>query len=347
MDIGNTNIVELLTPKMEELLSSMSERNLAPLWDIYEKVVTREPRGMEPSHLWEWETLVPALKLAGESVTGKFAERRVLLLAHPFFADRIATTHNLLSGVQCVLPGEKTTPHRHSATDVRFVLEGNAAETTVDGKVCPLNRGDLILTPGWTWHGHTNQSNERVVWMDTLDMPLVGKLGASFHDPGPVQHLPHSAVTLADESYAHGGLVPVTDHSPVAHSPRVRWPIAEVLDTLQWTSENVDGSRTVRYTDPVSGGAITPTLDVYALELHARQPTHNYRNTGSTVCVVIDGEGETRVGDQVHTWTEKDIFTLPNWTWRSHQAHSKTAHLLQITDRELFRRAGLYREQLE
>jgi gentisate 1,2-dioxygenase len=230
---------------------------------------------------------------------------------------------------------------------VRFVLEGNGAETTVDGKVCPLNRGDLILTPGLTWHAHSNQSDKRVVWVDMLDLPLIGKLGASFYDPGPAQNLPHSAVTLADESYARGGLLPVTDHSPVNHSPRVRWSIAEVLDVLQRTPENLDGSRIVRYTDPVSGGAITPTLDVYAVELHSTRSTQNYRNVGSTVCVVIDGEGETRVGDQIHNWKEKDIFTLPNWTWRSHRAYSRTAHLLHVTDREFFRRAGLYREQFE
>ncbi len=332
-------------PKQDELLAMMRPRHLAPLWDIYERVVRPEPSGAEQSQHWAWQTLQPVLELAGTSVSGQYAEHRVLLLAHPEITNRIATTDNLLTGVQCVMPGERTTAHHHTAADIRFVLEGAGGETTVEGKACPLRKGDLVLTPSWTWHGHTNNSDVPVIWVDTLDIPIVGKLGASFHEPGPPERLPESAVTLPDQAYRRGGLAPVSGHAAVNHSARVHWPLSEVLDVIEHTPAEADGCRRVRYTDPASGGAITPTLDVYALGLAANQATRQFRCTGTAVCIVIDGSGTSTVGDQKIKWMQNDIFTLPNWTWQSHIAQSKSAHLLLITDRELYRRAGLLREQ--
>lgn len=339
----------------DDFLATVREQRLAPLWDIYDRVVSPEPRGTEVAELWRWSAMEPVVGRAATAVSGRFAEHRVLLLAHPAFADRVATTPNLLAGVQCVMPGERTSPHHHTAADVRFVLEGSGAVTTVDGKVCPLRRGDLVLTPGWTWHAHANDTAERVVWVDTLDLPLLGKLGASFYEPGPPPGLPpdrptglpRSAVTLADEVYGRGGLVPLTDHARVNHSPRVRWPLEEVIEVLEQMPAAADGSRTLRYSDPVSGGAVTPTLDVHVLQLDADQPTRAFRCTGTAICVVIEGAGSSRIGATELHWERNDIFTLPNWTWRTHTARGDIARLLLITDRELYRRVGLLREQSE
>ena len=334
-------------PPPDDVLATVREQRLAPLWEIYERVVSPEPRGTEAAELWRWSAVQRVVERAATTVSGRFAEHRVLLLAHPAFADRVATTPNLLAGVQCVMPGERTSPHHHTAADVRFVLEGSGAQTTVDGKVCPLRRGDLVLTPGWTWHAHANDTAERVVWVDTLDLPLLGKLGASFYEPGPPPILPGSAVTLADESYARGGLVPLTDHVRGKHSPRVRWPLEEVIEVLEQMPAAVDGSRMLRYSDPVSGGAVTPTLDVHVLQLAADQPTRAFRCTGTAICVVIEGAGMSRIGATELHWERNDIFTLPNWTWRTHTASGGIARLLLITDRELYRRVGLLREHSE
>ncbi len=329
----------------EDLQAMMDEHQLAPLWAIYERMVRPEPVGAEPGHLWRWTDLEPVLELAGRSVGGRYAEHRVLLLAHPAFTERISTTRNLLAGVQCVMPGEKTVPHHHVAADVRFVLEGEGGETTVDGKACPLNAGDLVLTPNWTWHGHSNASDRPVVWVDMLDLPLVGGLGAFFQETGPPERLPRSAVTLPDESYRRGGLTPMGDYTPVDHSPRVHWPMREVVDALQHAPRDADGSRRVRYTDPVRGGAVTPTLDVYALELPPGQSTRPLRRTGTALCIVIEGNGRSTIGDVELAWSRNDIFTVPNWTWHAHVADDRTARLLVVTDREIYRRTGWLREQ--
>ena len=36
--------------------------------------------------------------------------------------------------------------------------------------------------------------------------------------------------------------------------------------------------------------------------------------------VVIEGEGESRIGDKTFNWKQHDVFTLPRWQWTEHTA---------------------------
>jgi len=50
----------------------------------------------------------------------------------------------------------------------------------IDGDRVPMEPGDLILTTGWSWHGHVHPGGgEPVVWMDGLDVPFVLGLRAA------------------------------------------------------------------------------------------------------------------------------------------------------------------------
>jgi gentisate 1,2-dioxygenase len=48
-----------------------------------------------------------------------------------------------------------------------------------------MGRGDLVLTPPWTWHDHGNESDEPMIWLDGLDLPLVAEVEATFVAPFP------------------------------------------------------------------------------------------------------------------------------------------------------------------
>ena len=52
--------------------------------------------------------------------------------------------------------------------------------TVVDGETVPMLPGDLVLTPNWCWHDHANDSQTPMIWLDSLDSPLVGMLEAGF-----------------------------------------------------------------------------------------------------------------------------------------------------------------------
>jgi gentisate 1,2-dioxygenase len=107
-----------------------------------------------------------------------------------------------------------------------------------------------------------------------------------------------------------------------------------------------DGTRRLRYTNPLDGGPVMPTLDASLWQLTREQESNPYRTTANAVCVVLDGEGKSTVGGVVQRWGRRDIFTLPHWSWIAHRAASEPARLLIISDCEVLRRLGLLREEV-
>lgn len=112
------------------------------------------PPDIEP-FLWRWSEVQPLVLKSGEVVTpDRDVERRTMRLATPGLQR--GTTHTLVAALQLLLPGECAPSHRHTPTAIRWILTGEGAYTTVEGDKCVMEPGDLILTPSWTWHDHTN-----------------------------------------------------------------------------------------------------------------------------------------------------------------------------------------------
>ena len=88
---------------------------------------------------------------------------------------------------------------------LRFVIEGNGASTVVDGKDCPMEEGDLVITPGWTWHEHVHRGNAPIIWLDALDAPLHRYLGTDKFEPGPAHDMPNAP---DDSAFAVPNIVP-------------------------------------------------------------------------------------------------------------------------------------------
>jgi gentisate 1,2-dioxygenase len=268
----------------------------------------------------------------------------VLLLKHPAYDMRGGTTSNLSAGLQILEPGERAQAHRHSLSAIRFIMAGSGAVTVVDGKRCPMEVGDLVLTPSWTWHEHENTSDRRAVWFDGLDAPFARHLDAVFFEQGPAREPPDDMARMPDEVLAAGGSLPQRALPKGGFSPQFRYPWKNALQSLQQMPEAADGSKLLRYTNPVTGDAVIPTLDCYLQELAAGRPTTPMRTTSNAMCVVAEGEGRTRVGEDVIEWKRGDIFTLPHWKWISHEADA-LSRLFLMTDRELLARVGYLREE--
>ena len=69
-------------------------------------------------------------------------------------------------------PKETAPEHRHSQNAFRFVVEGEGVWTVVDGDPVRMSRGDFLLTPGWRFHGHHNETDQPMAWLDGLDIPF-------------------------------------------------------------------------------------------------------------------------------------------------------------------------------
>ncbi len=319
---------------------AMGEASVYALWE-------REARRNEPeqaAHVWRWETLDPLLDQAAKAATTEEAERRVLCLSNPAFLNspRDGAAINLSVNLQLILPGETARPHRHSMNALRFVLESDGAVTIVDGKECWMKRGDMILTPGWTWHEHAHHGKTRAVWVDALDVPLHGYLETGAFEPGPAHDVP---VLPSDAAYAAAGLSPVGGPG-TPYSPLFRYAWDAAVEALAAMPDGADGSRRLRYINPVTGGPAMVSLDCYLVKLAKGRPTTERRSSANAVCVVAEGEGTTKVGGDTLAWKRNDIFCLPHNNWVSHTAAADDTVIFEITDRDILARLGVLRDEV-
>jgi gentisate 1,2-dioxygenase len=323
---------------MTDLQDKFAAANVVAMWEQE----LRPNRPSSTAHIWRWRDIDPLIGEAASAVNMDDAERRVLILRNPELTDsRAGAVPNLSVNMQVLMPGEKARPHRHSMHALRFVLEGTGAVTIVEGKTCPMLPGDLVLTPGWTWHEHANTGTERSVWVDSLDVPVHGWLDNRVFEPGPT----HGMVEVpADEVFA-AGLSPEKPAAGWAYSPMFRYPWEGAVKALEAMKPAADGARRLRYTNPATGGAVLSTIDCYVLGLAKGAETAAYRTNSNAACVVVEGEGQSRIGDELVTWGPKDVFTLPHGQWITHKASSAGAKMFQITDRELFRRLDFLRDE--
>jgi len=66
-----------------------------------------------------------------------------------------------------------------------------------------MAEGDLVLTPGWTWHEHMHRGTRPIIWLDGLNSPLHRYLGTAAFEPGPAHEIP---ATIPDTAF----VVPVS-----------------------------------------------------------------------------------------------------------------------------------------
>jgi gentisate 1,2-dioxygenase len=326
------------------LVDALAAAHVQPLWDRYRDLVPVEPRAKDPAMHWAWSAMQPLIERSVHEITPEQAERRVLMLVNPAFGGEVTTTTNLFGGLQVLEPGESARAHRHTLAALRFVMDGYGGSTIVNGKRCPMHEGDLILTPAWCWHEHVNDGHRRVVWFDGLDLPLARHLDAAFFEAGEPGETPKDMGALPDEALNWSGLLPA-NHSAPQYSPLFRYAWMDAHSALAALPPAADGSRMLRYVSPATGRAVLPTLDCYLLGLEAQAATRAQRSMHNAICVAVEGEGVSQVGDRRIEWGRHDVFTVPHWNWVSHKAGKGGATLFMMTDRELIRRMGYLREE--
>lgn len=325
-----------------DLRETWRAANVSPLW---ESTLAHGGRpAKDRPHLWPWRTMqdlvARALALRGMDVT----ERRVLSLVDPEPRNpgTPATVVNLNAGLQILAPGESARPHRHSMNAIRFVLDGSGATTLVDGKPAPMAEGDLVLTPGWTWHEHVHEGARPVVWLDVLDAQLHRHLGTDKFEPGPAHDVPE---VPPDAAFASAGVVP-EGALPATFSPVFRYPWRDAASAVARAPLGPDGARRVRYVNPLTGGAVMSLLDCYLVQVEAGTSTLPFRTSAHAVVAVMEGTGTTTIGDETLTWEPKDVFSLTADDWIVHRAGDIPAKLFVCSDREVLRRLDLLTEEV-
>src|SRR5665213_123873 len=158
----------------------IAKKDMAPLWKVMKSVVTKEPVTRVAPHVWHFDDVKTLVMESGGLITAEEAERRVLILENPALHGESRVTNTLFAGIQMIMPGEVAPAHRHAASAIRFVLDGEGAYTAVEGEKSFMAPGDFVITANWAPHDHGNPSKKPMLWLDVLDVPTVNFYEASF-----------------------------------------------------------------------------------------------------------------------------------------------------------------------
>lgn len=343
-----TNAQTTPNAERQDFYQRLTPHQMAPLWESLHALVPRQPNTPVRAYKWDYDNDVrPYLMESGSLITAREAERRVLMLMNPGLGGKAAITQSLYAGLQLILPGEVAPAHRHTQSALRFIVEGRDAYTAVAGEKTLMRPGDLVITPKWTWHDHGNDSDKPMVWLDALDIPLVAFFDTGFAEPAAAERQDVS-IPLGDSNarYANN-LLPVDWTPPNQNSPIFNYPYARTRESLGVLAGNggIDPHHgfKMRYVNPATGGHVTPTIAAFIQLLPAGFKGAPYRSTDGTVYSVVEGEGETRIGDELIRWKPRDVFVVPSWAEHSHHADSE-AVLFSFSDRCVQEKLGLWRE---
>ena len=327
-----------------------------------------EPRQTAIPHVWAWDDYYPLLLRAANVVDPDEAFRRSFMFSNPGLHPKPFMTPTLDGACSLYNPRETAPVHRHTPSASRFGLEGVGGFSTVQGEKCTLGRGDLVLTPNGTWHDFGNESDEQIVFIDVVNDPLCLALGGTFYelgyseiDPGsnsdePVTKRLQSIREPHDYSqnlYASGGMVPKFAPQVRARdrdaSPMFVYRYDETRATLEglrdYDASPYDGV-IMEYINPINGEPAMPTMSFHMQLVRDGERTRSHRHTSSTVYCVVEGTGETEVGDSTLAWCRNDVFVVPGWAWHAHNVDAgEDAVLYSVSDEATLRKLGLYREQ--
>jgi gentisate 1,2-dioxygenase len=324
----------------------LADLSTLPFWQLPD---ITEPTGPERGHVWSWQDVYPELARSREILDEAAAtsQRRALILRNPGLAPpATGATHTIAAAYQMLFPGESAPVHAHSMSALRFGIAGHGARMIIDGDRVPMEPGDLILTPGWSWHGHVHPGgDDPVVWMDGLDVPFVLGLRAGFFrdDPHEADPLPTREVTGATVSPA---TLRPSDEPAGRHSPVRRYPWQEAYPALQRLMARTPHlPARLEYRNPVTGGPALATLGCMLEGLPAGARSRPCRETASSVVFVARGTGTLVCGGQAFELLPNDVAAIPAWTWHQLTADRHDLVLFRVTDRPVHDAFGLYRAE--
>lgn len=296
---------------MEELLGLLGRAGIENGWAKREPSMYAIPKNkFAPAH-WTYDVAHAALDAAGRFVNTELAERRNLILNNPIPGNHYPTVTTLVSAYQMVKAGEVARSHRHTSNALRLVLQSKPGMyTIVDGKKIPMVENDVLLTPNWSWHAHSNETNASAYWLDFLDVPLTHLLGPMFFEH-------------------HEDLIEKSDIVD-AHSP-CRFPFEETVARLNAAAEVSPGRREIQLGEPAMR-----TIALHVVRLDAGASFSVEPSTLSCIYAGMVGGGEACFADVSFSWKRGDVIAAPSGRGYTFTAREQS-YLLRVSDEPLMK----------
>ncbi len=307
------------TLTLDALYKSAADLNLTPGWVPRKKpILWDEPRPEFHAAHWAYQEAKASLDVAGRLIDVTLAERRNLVMRNPAPGTNFETARTLVCAYQMILPGEFAPAHRHSSHAQRVIIEGQGSYSVVNGEKTPMETGDVVLTPGWCWHAHGHDGDRPAYWFDGLDVPLTQLLEPMFYQEHPQRQEKIDRVAAS---------------SPYRFT---RSDIARQLDQAEADPEGFHGARITLAAPDM------PTMGLMVERFAAGAKTRYYRTTANTIFHVMEGSGETTIGNTRFSWARGDTMVAPCWHAIGHQAESDV-QLFVLSDEPLLRFSKYYR----
>jgi gentisate 1,2-dioxygenase len=212
-----------------------------------------------------------------------------------------------------------------------------------------MHPGDFIITPSWTFHDHGNPGDVPVIWLDGLDIPTVAFFDAGFAERYPQEVQPVTKPEGDASARFGANMLPLEYSATSPTTPVFTYPYVRSRDALEQLRRHGPSHAShglkMQYANPATGGYPMPTIGAFIQILPAGFEGAPYRATDGTVYCVVEGHGESRVGDSTFAWGPHDIFVVPSWSKVSHRADEE-AVLFSFSDRPIQKALGLWREEI-
>lgn len=346
------------SPALRKLYADFKANHLNPLWTQTGNLLPPHPRPRAVAHVWRWSELYPLARQSGDLVpVGRGGERRAIGLANPGLGGEAYVSPTLWCAIQYLGPRETAPEHRHSQNAFRFVVEGEGVWTVVNGDPVRMSRGDFLLTPGWCFHGHHNDRDAPMAWIDGLDIPFSYTNDVGFFEFGSDRVTDYATPNFSrsERLWCHPGLRPLSGLQNTVASPigAYRWDYTDRALAEQLLLEDEgqpatveQGHAAVRYVNPTTGGDVMPTIRAEFHRLREGVETPARREVGSTVFQVFDGRGAVVMDGTRHKLEKGDIFVIPSWVSWSLQAET-AFDLFRFSDAPIMERLNFNRTMVE
>ena len=277
-DAKSNMMVPEETEALRQFYADFKTEHLNPLWTQIDDIMPVVPNPKAVPHVWKWSRLYPMAKRSGDLVpVGRGGERRAIGLANPGPGGKAYVTPTLWAAIQYLGPRETAPEHRHSQNVFRFMVEGEGVWTVVNGDPVRMSRGDFLVTPGWHFHGHHNDTDQPMAWIDGLANTVSSPIGAYRWD--------YTDCALTEQLFLEEEGQPATVEQ---------------------------GHAAVRYVNPTTGGDVMPTIRAEFHRLRAGVQTPGRREVGSPVFQVFDGKGAVVLNGTGHRLEKGDMFVVPS-----------------------------------
>jgi gentisate 1,2-dioxygenase len=147
----------------------------------------------------------------------------------------------------------------------------------------------------------------------------------------------------------YGKLLP-SNETPGNNAVPYRFAWEDCYERLHEAAEEDDAydrfnGVTLAYVNPATGQPpVSPTMGMRLQLLNEDETTDAHRHNSVEAYYVMQGSGETVVGDETLELDHKDVFMMPSMALHHHVAHEADTVLYAVSDEPPLKSFDLYRE---